>query len=177
MFLVRHASEVMEKDVILLSADADFDAFLRSPETGIGLKHVVVTRGDHIVGVVRVNTALRRGLETAYTGVSSSVAQRNFIIAREDDILFDVVTRMTRRDAAMAVVTRNVRRPHASDVVGIISKEHIADSVAESIRPYVHSVSTRRGAMGLALGLLRAQRAACGPARVNPPIDRAAGDC
>lgn len=36
MFLVRHATEVMEKDVILLSADADFDAFLRSPETGIG---------------------------------------------------------------------------------------------------------------------------------------------
>jgi CIC family chloride channel protein len=153
MFLVRHASQVMEKDVILLPADVDFDAFLRSPlalpfdlsefgrrpdpAIGIGLKHVVVTRGDHIVGVVRVNTALRRGLESAYTGVTlGSVAQRNFIIAREDDIIFDVVTRMTRRNAAMAVVTRSVRRPHASDVVGIISKEHIADSVAESIKPY-----------------------------------------
>jgi len=81
--------------------------------------------------------ALRRGLETAYTGVTlGSVAQRNFIIAREDDIVFDVVTRMTRRDAAMAVVTRNVRRPHASDVVGIISKDQIADSVGASIKPF-----------------------------------------
>lgn len=137
MFLVRHANEVMETDIIRLPADTDFDAFLRSPETGIGLKHVVVTRGDRIAGVVRVNTALRRGLESAYTGVTlGSVAQRNFIIAREDDIVFDVVTRMTRRNAAMAVVTRDVRRPHAADVVGIISKEHIADSVAESIKPY-----------------------------------------
>lgn len=137
MFLVRHANEVMETDIIRLPADTDFDAFLRSPETGIGLKHVVVTRGDRIAGVVRVNTALRRGLERAYTGVTlGSVAQRNFIIAREDDIVFDVVTRMTRRNAAMAVVTRDVRRPHAADVVGIISKEHIADSVAESIKPY-----------------------------------------
>lgn len=137
MFLVRHANEVMETDIIRLPADTDFDAFLRSPETGIGLKHVVVTRGDRIAGVVRVNTALRRGLERAYTGVTlGSVAQRNFIIAREDDIVFDVVTRMTRRNAAMAVVTRDVRRPHAADVVGIISKEHIANSVAESIKPY-----------------------------------------
>ena len=64
------------------------------------------------------------------------IAQRNFIIARENDIVFDVVTRMSRRGAAMAVVTRDVRRPQAKDVIGVISKEHIADSVADSIRPY-----------------------------------------
>jgi len=137
MFLVRRASEVMETDVILLAGEADFDAFLRRPADVNILKHVVVTRGDRIAGVVRVNTALRRGLEAAYTGVTlGDVAQRNFTIARENDIVFDVVTRMARRDAVMAVVTRDVRRPRASHVIGVISKEHIADSVAESIRPY-----------------------------------------
>jgi CIC family chloride channel protein len=137
MFLVRLAQEVMERDVILLPSSANFDAFLRNPDHEIGLKHVVVTRNDRISGYVRVNTALRRGLEAAYTGVTlGDVAQRNFIIARETDIVFDVVMRMSRRNAAMAVVTRDVRRPHAADVIGVISKEHIADSVAESIRPY-----------------------------------------
>ena len=137
MFLVRRASEVMENNVILLPADADFAAFLRRTGARAGFQHVVVTRGHHLVGVVRVNTTLRRGLEEAYTGVAlGDVAQRNFTIARENDIVFDVVTRMARRDAVMAVVIREGCRPRAPHVIGVIPKERIADSVAESIRPY-----------------------------------------
>ena len=71
------------------------------------MKHVVVTRGNHIAGVVRVNTGLRRGLEAAYTGVTlSDVVQRNFTLARENDIMFDIVQRMARHDAGMAVVSK-----------------------------------------------------------------------
>jgi CIC family chloride channel protein len=43
---------------------------------------------------------------------------------------------MSRRHASMAIVTKAPGRPRAADVVGIISKEHIADSVADSIKPY-----------------------------------------
>lgn len=137
MFLVRHAEDVMDTDVAVLSAKADFDAFLRQPEHKGALKHVVVTEGDRIVGVLRVNTAFRRGLEAAYTGVTlGDVAQKNFIVAGADEIAFDIIERMWREDAAMAVVVRNRARARADDVRGIISKEHVADSVAESIRPY-----------------------------------------
>jgi chloride channel protein, CIC family len=137
MFLVRRASEVMEHDVTILPAEADFDAFLHQHSTGRGFKHVVVTRGNHVVGVVRINTGLRRGLEAAYSGVTlGDVAQRNFTLARENDIVFDIVQRMARHDASMAVVTKISGRYRPSSVVGVISKEHIADSVAESIRPF-----------------------------------------
>jgi CIC family chloride channel protein len=137
MFLVRRASEVMERDVTILPAETDFDAFLRQHATGSGYKHVVVTRGNHIVGVVRINTGLRRGLEAAYSGVSlGDVVQRNFTLARENDIVFDIVQRMARHDANMAVVTKIGGRYRPSAIVGVISKEHIADSVAESIRPF-----------------------------------------
>ena len=57
-------------------------------------------------------------------------------MAREEDIVFDVVTRMSRRGAGMAVVTKAKRRQRAADVLGVITKEHIADSVADSIKPY-----------------------------------------
>jgi len=57
-------------------------------------------------------------------------------VAREEDIVFDVVTRMTRHNAGMAVVSKAKRRPRAADVVGAIIKEHIADSVVDSIKPY-----------------------------------------
>jgi CIC family chloride channel protein len=137
MFLVRQAREVMTRDVAVLAADADFDAFLRRCGSEAGFRHVVVTRGNRIAGVVRVNTSLRRGVEAAYSGVHfGDVASRNFTIARETDIMFDVVQRMARRDAAMAVVIRVHGRGRPSDIVGIVSKEHIADSVALSIKPF-----------------------------------------
>ena len=96
-----------------------------------------MTRGNHIAGVVRVNTSLRRGVEQAYSGVRlGDIAQRNFTLARETDIMFDVVQRMVRRDASMAVVTTVNGRGRPSQIVGIISKEHVADSVAESVKPF-----------------------------------------
>jgi chloride channel protein, CIC family len=142
MFLVRHAEEVMDRDVVLLPAETDFAAFLRETSAG-GFKHIVVTKDDRIVGVLRVNTELRIGLETAYSGVMlGDIAQKNFTIARAEDVVFDVVERMWRRGASMAIVTKgNGWLPRGKSVVGMISKEHIADSVADSIRPYGNDVS------------------------------------
>jgi chloride channel protein, CIC family len=137
MFLVRRARDVMRKDVTLLAADAHFDAFLRQHGEEHGLRYVVVTRGNHIAGVVRVNTSLRRGIEQSYSGVRlGDVVQDNFTIARESDIIFDVVQRLTRRDAIMAIVVKDRSRARPSDVVGIISKDQIADSVGASIKPF-----------------------------------------
>ncbi len=50
--------------------------------------------------------------------------------------MFDLVQRMTRHDAGMAVVTTAEGRRRPSQIVGVITKEHIADFVAESIKPF-----------------------------------------
>jgi chloride channel protein, CIC family len=137
MFLIRSAGEVMERNIIVAAADAHFDEFLREHGTNGGMKHVVVARNNHIAGVIRVNTGLRRGLEAAHSGVRlGDIAQRNFTLAREEDVVFDVVHRMARHDATMAVVSRTAGNWRPAQVVGVISKEHIADSVSESIRPF-----------------------------------------
>ena len=55
------------------------------------MRHVVVTRQDRMTGVMRINTALQRGLEGAHTGVTlGEVASRDFTVARENDLAFDV---------------------------------------------------------------------------------------
>jgi CIC family chloride channel protein len=137
MFLVSHANEIMDKNVLILPAETDFDSFLRQSEHQGAMKHVVVIRNNRIYGVLRVNTALRRGLEEAYTGVTlGDVAQRDFTIAREDDIAFEVIKRMWRRGGAMAVVVAGKGVPTEADVKGIITKEHVADSVADSIKGF-----------------------------------------
>jgi chloride channel protein, CIC family len=137
MFLVRRAGDAMEKDVLVLPQDTGFADFLGRPEHAGKMRHVVLSHGEHIVGVLRVNTALRRGLEAAYTGVTlADIASRRFTVAREDDIMYRVISRMWRHAATMVVVVRSAGIPRAADVVGAITKEHVADSVAESIRPY-----------------------------------------
>ena len=107
MFLVRSAREVMDADIQVLPAEHSFDDYLRQPEHAGRLRYVVVTDKGHLYGVIRVNTGLRRGLETTQTGVSlGEVASRNFTIVREDETAFDVIRRMWRRNAIMAVVVR-----------------------------------------------------------------------
>ena len=137
MFLVRHANQVMERDVILAPAETDFGDFLRVAEHAGKMKHVVVTKDGRIAGCLRVNMALRPGVEGAYTGVKlGDVAHRNFVLAGEEDIVFDIVTRMARRRAVMAIIASGARRPRAEHVVGVLSREHLGDSVIESIKPF-----------------------------------------
>jgi CIC family chloride channel protein len=137
MFLVRRAREVMDRDFVLVPAESSFDRFLRAPENRRGMRYLLITAGNRIIGVQRVNTGLHQGLGGADTGISiGEVANRNFVIAREDDIVYDVIRRMWRHDAFMAVVVAKARVPRAADVRGVISKEHVADSVAASIQIY-----------------------------------------
>ncbi len=144
MFLIRQAGEVMEKDFHVFPPGTGFDELLRMPHDAGTLRHIVVADGERIVGTLRVNTALRYGLEGAYTGVSlGSVASETFTIAHENDIMFDVIDRFWRMSATMIVVVRGTGVPRAGDVVGVITKEHIADSVAQSVRPYVGSAAAR----------------------------------
>jgi CIC family chloride channel protein len=137
MFLVRHASEVMDTDVYLAPADMSFDAFLALPDNNGRMRHVAVTEGNRIHGVLRVNTALRQASEGASSSVAlGTLASQRFTIVREDDIVFDVIRRIWRKQAVMALVVRGRGVPRPHDVAGVITKEHVADSVASSVKVY-----------------------------------------
>ena len=61
--------------------------------------------------------------------------------------MFDVIRRMWRRNAFMAVVVGKERgTPRADDVLGVITKDHVADLVAASIQIYPgeHQPARRR---------------------------------
>jgi CIC family chloride channel protein len=127
---------------LVLRDDMSFDAFLRLPDHGGRMRHVVITKGLGILGVLRVNTALRHGLEGAYTSLTlGEVAIRQFITARVDEVMFDLIGRMVREHASMIIVFKGHER-NANAVMGLITKEHIADSVADSIGPYAAGESS-----------------------------------
>ena len=141
MFLVRAARDVMEKDFVVVPAETRLDQFLRMPEHGNGMRHVIITHGDRIAGVVRINAGLRTGMADAAASITfGDVANHHFTIVRENDVAFDVIVRLWRRDGAMALVVHRdapgFHVPRASDVIGVITKEHVADAVAASIQAY-----------------------------------------
>ncbi len=137
MFLVRPAAQVMDDDIVLAPADMGFETLLARPDNRGRLRHVVVTEGGRILGVLRVNTALRAASEGVMPGVAlRELASRNFTIVRENDVAFDVIRRIWRKGAIMALVVKGRGVPRPDDVLGVITKEHVADSVASSIKVY-----------------------------------------
>ena len=141
MFLVRAARDVMEKRFVLVPAETRLDQFLRLPEHSDGMRHVIITHGEHIAGVVRINAGLRTGMAELETGTTfGDVANHHFTIVRETDVAFDVIVRLWRRGGVMALVVHRdapgFHVPRPADVIGVITKEHVADAVAASIQAY-----------------------------------------
>jgi CIC family chloride channel protein len=79
-----------------------------------------------------VNTALRHASAAAQADIyMRDIASRNYTLVHMDDIVFNIIEDMWRRETIMAVVVRELGLPLISDVVGVISKEHVADSVSQ----------------------------------------------
>lgn len=137
IFLERRARDLMDSEVTIATADTNFEEFLRRPGNQGRMLHVVVTRANRIYGVLRINTALRRGLEQMHAGITlGDAAQQNFTIVRENEAGIRVIRRLSRKRAVMAVVVRDRRVPRPADILGVITKEHVADSVTDSIQIY-----------------------------------------
>ena len=103
MFLVRRAKDVMDTDIMVLPADMASTLSCACPNTRAGCAMWWSPRASASSARCASTPASAQGLEGTYTGVKlGEVAQHNFTIAREDDIMFDVVRRMTRHDAGTA---------------------------------------------------------------------------
>ncbi|HTV97994.1 MAG TPA: chloride channel protein [Steroidobacteraceae bacterium] len=136
MFLVRRARDIMLTDFYLTPGEVSLERFL-TEHGGGPMRHVVVTDGERIAGVLRINTALRQiSAESPARVPIKDIATTHFIIVHEDDQVAEVLERIEQGQAVMALVVRAQHAPRPADITGVITKEHIADSVAQSVRIY-----------------------------------------
>lgn len=137
MFLVRRAREVMDTDVALAPADMSFEALLALPEHRGRLRNVVVLDEERVFGVLRVGSSLLQAAHLAETSPTlRDIVSRHYTVVHEDDVVYDVIRGMWRAGAMMAIVVRAAEIPVAGNVLGVITKEQIADSVAGSVKVY-----------------------------------------
>ena len=134
MFMVQSARAVMEPEVLRCAADQAIGSLLPAQRPPSGVAHVIVTRGDRIVGAFAAERSVLARLDPATPVVD--LAHRPFAIVRENASAFDVLTRLRRRKAAVAIVIAQEGRPRAASVRGMITRDHVAETVADSVQIY-----------------------------------------
>jgi CIC family chloride channel protein len=135
MFIVRKAGDVMNADVPILAASTPVADFVANHPLDGESRDVIVTHGKRIVGVAAIDAAARlHALEPELVYTFGQLARTDYVLARENDVMFDVIKRMTRRGASSVLVVSSAGRvPRADSVLGVITKERIADAVADSL--------------------------------------------
>jgi len=136
MFLVRQAREIMDEDFAVMSAETmlvDAIETLRGKET----RHVVVTHDGRIVAVLRLDPSLYALEDMHARATLGALADRGFILLRENDTVFDTLKRLSRHHAENALVIKGGGVPRAGNVVGVISKHHIGGTVVAGFSTYL----------------------------------------
>ncbi len=134
-FLVRIARDIMERDVLVLDEAVMFSAFLAMAAAHGGLRHVVVTRAGKIIGAVRVNLSLRRAVGADDVQLGSLIGTP-FVVVRDADVALDVIRAMSRAAAAIAIVLAPESAAEPGTVLGVITREHIGDTVVRNVQLY-----------------------------------------
>jgi chloride channel protein, CIC family len=134
MFAVNRAGTLMDRDLIVASSSVHISELPLRSQDGHAVTYIVITEQDRIVGAIHVSRALARASRQAQPAATlGDITTPNLCIVRENEVFFNVIRRMRRQGAEVAVVVHDHGSACADNVAGVISKDVIADSVAGSI--------------------------------------------
>jgi CIC family chloride channel protein len=131
LFLVRQAQDIMERRFILAKAGTSLREAVSAEEPD-DLRVIVVERDGRIVGLIPPRSGLWRQSQHDPDLQVERFIEPRVVICREDDLLNRVLARLRRHGAGAAIVFSGTERPRARDIVGVITKRAIADTVIDS---------------------------------------------
>ena len=131
LFLVKQARDIMERSFILAKAGTSLKEAISAEEPG-ELRAIIVERDGRIVGLIPPRSGLWHESQSNPNLLVERFVESPGIICRDDDLLSRVLARLRRHRAGAAIVYHGVDRPRARDVVGVVTKRAIADTVIDS---------------------------------------------
>ena len=131
LFLVRQAQDIMERRFILAKAGTPLKDAIRLEEPD-DLRAIIVEREGRIVGLIPPRSGLWRESHRHPDLLVETFVESRAVICRDVDLLSLVFARLKRHRAGAAIVFHGEDRPRANDIVGVITKRAIADTVIDS---------------------------------------------
>jgi CIC family chloride channel protein len=131
LYLVKQAQDIMERRFILAKAGTTLKDAIGS-EPADDLRAIIVEREGRIVGLIPPRSGLWRESQGNPDLLVERFVEGRLVICRDVDLLSLVFARLKRHRSGAALVFRGVDRPRASDIVGVITKRAIADTVIDS---------------------------------------------
>ena len=130
MYLVRHVSEAMSKELTVMPASMSLHEALKTLHEDTKPKsHIIVAEDGQIRGVVPISHPLLALEEVRGTGTLGELADASYVLARPDESMFDLFRSMSRHQAERALVVEREGVPRPEDIRGVVSKRRIADAV------------------------------------------------
>ena len=131
LYLVKQAQDIMERRFILAKAGTSLKEALGTEDTS-DLPAIVVEREGRIVGLIHPRSGLWMESRSHPEMLVDKFVESQVVVCRDTDLLSLVFARMKRHRSGAAIVFTGEDRPRARDIVGVITKRAIADTVINS---------------------------------------------
>jgi chloride channel protein, CIC family len=131
LYLVKQAQDIMERRFIVARAGTTLQQAIGADDTD-DVCPIVVEREGRIVGLIPPRSGLWRESHGNPNLKVEQFVESRAVICRDVDLLSLVFARLKRRRAGAAIVFHGTDRPRVGDIVGVITKRAIADTVIDS---------------------------------------------
>jgi CIC family chloride channel protein len=132
LYLVKQAQDIMERRFILAKAGTSLKEAISAEGDADDLRAIIVEREGRIVGLIPPRSGLWLESQSNPNLLVERFVERRAVICRDVDLLSLVFARLKRHRSGAAIVFRGVDRPRARDIVGVITKRAIADTVIDN---------------------------------------------
>jgi CIC family chloride channel protein len=132
LYLVKQARDIMERRFILAKAGTSLKDTISLEDDTDDTRAIIVEREGRIVGLIPPRSGLWRESRSNPNLLVERFVESRAVICRDVDLLSLVFARLKRHRSGAAIVFQGVNRPRAQDIVGVITKRAIADTVIDS---------------------------------------------
>jgi chloride channel protein, CIC family len=137
VYRIRKAERAMSADFKICPASATLDETIAGlAETGRPL-YVMVADGKRLAGYLRLDPGFKLWSARDATARLGDVARTDYTLARPSDTMAEVIGRVARHGARLAIVVRpRALVPRVEDIAGTIALETMGEAVIDTINPF-----------------------------------------
>jgi predicted transcriptional regulator len=136
LYIMKRARDVMDIHIGTVPATTVLQDFARLVSEQAANSYFLVENRNIIIGFATKDTALGALNQSGETITLGEVASQDYITLAQNATLFDVIAGMRANHVSVTLVTRDVEATTADNVLGLITKCQIGDTMEQAIEVF-----------------------------------------